>query len=111
MCDCVCLLSLPVAATLSALANPEPLQNFAQLRRESSYFLALALHPAFGGIDRRRLLIVMLVPVCVMGVYAVIQHYTGIDWLRIDLRGTGAVNVVRAYGRGENHVYYAEGCP
>ena len=75
-------LFLPAAAVISALANPDPLGNLLPLRKEFGIFLPLALVPVLALVNRRRLLLTLMVPLVVMAAYAVIQHYWGVDWLR-----------------------------
>ena len=95
------MLALPAAAVVSALANPQPIGNLFDLRREYQIFLPLALIPALQQTRTRNLLLMLAVPLGILAVYAVIQHEWGVNWAR-----SGSGTTVRAYGHDS---YYARG--
>jgi O-antigen ligase len=95
------MLALPAAAILSALVNPDPLENIAQLRREYQIFLPLALIPALEQTRARRLLVALLIPVAIVAAYAVIQYFWGVDWFRPEGK-----KMIRPYG---GSAFYGKG--
>ena len=76
--------------------------NVVQLRREYSIFLPLILLPVLARISLRRLLLVLMFPVCVMASYSVIQYYWGVDWIP-------PFSPLRAHESASGTVYYAKG--
>ena len=90
----VAFLLFPVAAIASALANgiesplqgaadvPNPLYNIGRWTGLYRIFLPLALLPALGLLNRRHLLLTLLVFASAMTLYATIQFRWGVDWFR-----------------------------
>lgn len=98
------ILTLPAVAVICALVNPSPLANVIQLRKEYSYFLPLVLLPALALMQSRRLLIVLMIPVVLMAVYALIQYFWGVDWIRPEGK-----KLVRPYTLAGGTVYFGKG--
>ncbi|MBI4081706.1 MAG: O-antigen ligase family protein [Candidatus Lambdaproteobacteria bacterium] len=105
-------IAVPLAALVSALANPDPLGNLAALRGLFRLGLPLALVASLALVDRRRLLQAMLVPLVVMAVYGAIQYHWGVDWYRaaggkrIAPLPFGAGGVFHAQGTFSHHLTY-----
>ena len=71
-----------VVAVISALVNPDPVANLAELRHQYRIFLPVALLLALREVDLARLIRVYLLFVAIIAAYGAVQYFWGVDWLR-----------------------------
>jgi O-antigen ligase len=93
-------------AVLTTVVKPNFVGNLTHLNHLFRFFLPFAMVPALFRVDVRRLLLIYLFFICLMAAYGVLQHYSGVNFLRI---GGRTLPTLDNMPNGPNVVYRAKG--
>ncbi len=103
--------ALAALALLSAAVNPHFVNTIANMRGKYRLLLPLALLPALGQLDLKRLLKVYGVCVALVAIYGLIQFRFGVDWFRPEGRKLigqfGNTGYFHGKGNFSHHLTYA----